>query len=248
MVDHLHRCHLAVAAEGFANAVKDHHRLVDGVPQHRQHGGQHRERKLPLEEGKEAQDDHHVVQVGDGTRYRVLPLEPYRQVDQDADDHKRQGLQAVSRQLLPHLRANELGAPQLHLGIIRTQRGQDLLADLCRRLPLAHRQADHDVARGAEVLNLGIDIAEAAQHPTHLAQVGGLLISHFHDRAAGEFHRKMQAARDQKKHGEHKGNERDRIQKQRMLHEGDVAPDAEKFHGLATPGQSVGANQTASSA
>jgi hypothetical protein len=75
VVDDLHRVHLAVAAEVLADAVKNHHRLVDRIAQHRQHRRQHRQRELPLEEGKEAQDDDHVVQVGDDGRDRELPLE-----------------------------------------------------------------------------------------------------------------------------------------------------------------------------
>jgi hypothetical protein len=79
------RGHLAVAPEVLADPVEDHHRLVDRVAQHRQHRRQHRQRELPLEEGEEAQDDDHVVQVGDDGRHGELPLEAERQVDHDPD-------------------------------------------------------------------------------------------------------------------------------------------------------------------
>jgi hypothetical protein len=90
------RAHLAVPAERLADAVEDDHRLVDRVAQHRQHRGQHRERELPLEEGEEAQDDDHVVQVGDDGGDRELPLEAQRQVDHDADDGRQQRVDAVA--------------------------------------------------------------------------------------------------------------------------------------------------------
>src|SRR5574337_993919 len=86
VVDHLVRRELAVLAEGLADPVEDHHRLVDRIAQHRQHRGQHRERELPLEEGEEAEDDDDVVQVGDDRGDRELPLEPEREVEHDADD------------------------------------------------------------------------------------------------------------------------------------------------------------------
>ena len=61
---------LAHLAEVLAHAVEYHHRLVHRVAEHREHRGQHRQRELPLEEREEAQDDDHVVQVGDDRRRR----------------------------------------------------------------------------------------------------------------------------------------------------------------------------------
>jgi hypothetical protein len=104
------RRQLAVLAEGLAHAVEDDHRLVDRVAQHRQDRRQHGQRELPLEEGEEAQDDHHVVQVGHDAGHRELPLEAQRQVDHDADHRDAQRQRAVGGEFLAHRRADELGA------------------------------------------------------------------------------------------------------------------------------------------
>jgi hypothetical protein len=45
---------LRITAEVLADPVKDHHGFVDRIAQHRQHRRQHRQRKLPLEEGKKS--------------------------------------------------------------------------------------------------------------------------------------------------------------------------------------------------
>jgi hypothetical protein len=59
-----------------------------------------------------------------------------------------------------------------------------------------------------------------------------LAVSHFHDRAARELHRQVQSAGQQKKHGKREGNEGNRVEDQRVLHEGNVFSDAEKLHDL----------------
>ena len=99
MVQYLGRLQFAKApiAEGFAYPVKNHHGFIHGVTEYRQHGGQHCERELPLEESEKAEDDDHVMQVGDDRGDRELPLETKREVDHDADDHKGQRGQTIMR-------------------------------------------------------------------------------------------------------------------------------------------------------
>jgi hypothetical protein len=70
---------------------------------------------------------------------------------------------------------------------------------------LAQRQADHHVARGAEVLHL--DLAEAQAPPWSGPWRGRpLRVLHLHHRAAGELDRQVQPARDEE---EHRGDEGD---------------------------------------
>jgi hypothetical protein len=115
VVDHLSACaHLAEAPEGLADAVEDHHRLVDRIAQHRQHRRQHRQRELPLEEGEEAQDDDHVVQVGDDAGDRELPLEANGQVGHDAEDHEGQRQRAVFAPALRPPAGRRTRCAQLH--------------------------------------------------------------------------------------------------------------------------------------
>ena len=96
---------LAHLAEVLADPVGDDDRFVDRIAEHREHGGEHRQRELPLEQRKEAQDDDDVVQVGDDRRDGEAPLEPQREVDDDADRHQQQRERAVLVELLADLRA-----------------------------------------------------------------------------------------------------------------------------------------------
>ena len=133
-------------------------------------------------------------------------------------------------QFFAHLRADKLGAPERHGRIAGLERGNDLFALLGRGHTLLHGQADHHVARGTEVLHLHISVAEARNRLAHLRQFGRLAVSHFHDRAARELHRQVQATREQEEHGQRKGDEGDRVENQRVLHERDVFSDTEKLH------------------
>ena len=245
VVDDLHRLHLAVAPEVLANPVKDHHRLVDRVTQHRQHCGQHRQRELPLEEGKKAQDDDDVMQVGDDGRHGVFPLKAKRQVDHDADHHHGQRLEAVLREFFANLRADKLGATQFHLRILRFERCHHALALLRRAHAFLRGQADHHIARGAEGLHLHIGKAQAGDGAAHLADISGLRVAHFHHGAAGELDRQVQPAREQEKHRQHKSGKGDDVENQGMPHERNVLADFEKFHGgLSVVGSgSVGRRQ-----
>ena len=53
-----------------------------------------------------------------------------------------------------------------------------------------------------------------------------------HHGAAGEFNRQMKAARHDEEHRKNEGDKANRIQDQRVAHEGDGATDSEKFHDL----------------
>ena len=181
---------LAETAEGLADPVEDDDRLVHRVAQHRQHRRQHRQRELPLEEGEEAQDDDDVVQVGDDGGDRELPLEAERQVDHDAHHHDGQRLGAVLRvsssptagptDLAARQRTGSAppalaqtgcatasplavtcsGEPPAGLGLAQRRR-RPAPAPRSASTSGAHRQADHHVARAAEVLHLHVAVARA---------------------------------------------------------------------------------------
>ncbi len=182
---------MALALEGLADAVENHHRFVHRIAQHRQHRGQHGEREFPLEEGKKAEDDDHIVQVGHNRGDRELPLEAKGQIHRDADDHEHERQQAVGGQLLAHLWPHKFGAAQLHRRVLRAQRLQHRLALLARAHAGQRRQAHQHIARGAKVLHRYFFIAKAGQGAAHLLQVGRLLVGHFDHRAAGELDRQV---------------------------------------------------------
>jgi hypothetical protein len=53
---------------------------------------------------------------------------------------------------------------------------------------------------------------------------------HFHERAAREFDRQMEAARRNEEDSQKKSDQADQVEHQRMAHEGDGAVDSKKFH------------------
>ena len=250
------RVHLAVAAEVLADPVEDHHRFVHRIAQHRQHRRQHRQRELPLEEGEEAQDDDHVVQVGDDRRDRELPLEAERQVDHDADHHHGQRLQrrrsaSSSPTCGPtnSLRDSRTGSalPARTPARRRSPCRSRLAGDDLSALGLAQLAEDaaHDVAfltspRSGRRISTSREVPKfctctspkpsASTVRAHLADVGRLRVAHLHHGAAGELDRQVQAARGQEEHRGDEGQERDDVEHQRVPHERDVAADPEELH------------------
>src|SRR3989304_10019838 len=93
---------LAHLAEVLADPVEHDHRLVDRITEYRQYRGEHGQREIPLKEREETEDDDHVVQVGDDRRDAELPLEPEREIRDDAERGDEQRERAVLRQLPGH--------------------------------------------------------------------------------------------------------------------------------------------------
>nr|GEU28151.1 hypothetical protein [Tanacetum cinerariifolium] len=258
VVDHFMHGRLALLAEVFADTVENHDRFVDRVTEHRQHCRQHRQREFPLEEGKEAENDHHIVQVGDNRRHRVFPLEADGEVNHHADHHHHQRIQAVLGQLVAHLRTDEFhllqryrfGAGRVHarlldhvfaLGVDLVDLGHAALFGLAQRVVhqlrsilgghvLDHRQAQHHVMGSAEAGRFRMLVADAAQRFAYRFEIGRLRVLQLHHGAAGEFHRQVQAAVEQEEHGRHEGQRRDDVENQGMPHERYVFFNAEKFH------------------
>ena len=86
------------------------------------------------------------MQVGDDGRHRILPFEAEGQVQHDAQHHEGQRLEAVRRQFLADLRADEFGAAQRSGFILRLQCRHHLVALLRRADALLRRQPDQHVA------------------------------------------------------------------------------------------------------
>ena len=94
------------------------------------------------------------------------------------------------------------------------------------------RQTDQRVVRGAEVGHLHLAEAHLLDDVPGLVDVRGLRVLDLDHRAAGELDRQVQSLGDQEEHRGDEGDERDRVEDQRVLHEGDVPFDSEEFHGL----------------
>ena len=224
---------LRILLEVLAHAVEDDHRLVDRVTEHREHRRQHRQRKLPAEDREHADHQDHVVQIGDDRGDRELPLEAEGEVDHDADDDQQQCERAVVREFLADRRADELHALELDrrvLGLQRLHHALGLLARMCRLSRSAAGSARRARCRSsAPGIRLQPCLLDRA---ANLLEIRGLRIADLHHRAAGELDRQVQAARRPGRRPAMPNEmKRDRVEDQRVAHEGNRALDAEEFHG-----------------
>ena len=188
VVDDLYRIHLAVAAKVLAHSIKNHHRLIHRITQHRQHRCQHGQRKLPLEVSEKAQDDDHIVQVGNDASHCVFPFKANGQINHDANHHAGQGFEAINGQLVAYLRPDKLGAPQLGAGVHFFEAAHDLGAELGRVASFGRRHADEHITRRAKILHLHIVDAQSGDALAHGVECHGLGKTYLHQGAAGELH------------------------------------------------------------
>ena len=115
------------------------------------------------------------------------------------------------RQLLAYLRADELDALKLDVGVDFFQSGHHNFALLGSGIFLSgsgafKRQANQHVARRAEVLYLIVGVPHAAQGVAYLIEIGRFFVLHLHHQAASEFNREMQATCGNKKYCCDKGH------------------------------------------
>src|SRR2546422_7440166 len=97
------------------------------------------------------------------------------------------------------------------------------------RLVLLQVHADQHLARGAEVLHLGLE-AGAVERLADALDVGRALVADLDQRAAGELDREVEAAVREEEHGGEERNGGDDVEDQRVPHERDGAADLEEFH------------------
>jgi len=218
-------------AEGFPHPVEHHHGFIHRITQHGQDRRQHREGEFPLEEGEEAQDDHHVVQVGDDGGNGEAPFKAEGQVDDDADDHQEQGQGPVGGQFLTHLGPHEFHPAQGGGSVLGVEGAHDGFTQLGGVLFALQGQANQHILGGTEVLHGEIAVARVLQGTTHFLQIGGLAVMDFDQGAPGEFHGQVEAPGGEEENGRYEGDRRNDVEHQRMAHEGNVFVNAEEFHG-----------------
>src|SRR6185312_17285424 len=98
--------------------------------------------------------------------------EPEPEIDQDAEDREHQSDDAVGQQLARHARTDHLDAA---IGDVLAERPAYLVDGSLLRLVAARllADADEDVVRRAELLQLHVAEAKAAERRAHLGEVGG---------------------------------------------------------------------------
>src|SRR5262249_36675836 len=92
------------------------------------------------------------------------------------------------------------------------------------------RDADEHLARGVQVLNLVIGVADLPEPRSKIVQVRSGGVMDFEDRAAGELDRVMQALGGEEIHRGQERQHGDDVEDQRIPHERYGSPDLEELH------------------
>jgi hypothetical protein len=190
---------LAHLAEVLANAVEDDDGVVQRVADDGEHGGEHGQVELDLEDREDADGEEHVVdQRGDGAEGEA-PLEAHRDVDQDADQREQHRQPALLAQFLAHLRADELHPAQLDLtpsaAWFSTRTTSSLRCALSASPSTRPAAAGSGCPCATEVLHGGASGSRSrSERGADLATSTGLGVAEFDDRTAGEVEPEVEAA------------------------------------------------------
>ena len=183
------------------------------------------------------------MQVGNDGRDCEAPFKAHREIGHDADDHQQDSERSALEKLFAHLRTHELDALEFDLFHALTariftvsnrarsaQRFEQVVAHLRVGDALNDRQTHQHILRRAEVLHHRLAGLQRLNRSARLAQIGRLCVTQFSDGAAREIDAVMQALVAQCTDSDQKGNQRNSVEIQRILHERKVFFKAEKFH------------------
>src|SRR5215213_9720494 len=121
----------------FAHSIEDDDRVVDRVPGNRQDGRHDIQRELVAGKRHHGQDHEDVVERGHECAGSEDQSEPQSDVRTDAKDGGERCVDALPLQVLPHDRADDLGAEHVELADVRLlNRRNRLLRDVLEAEPL----------------------------------------------------------------------------------------------------------------
>ena len=186
-VEQFRHRHALVAAQHFADAVVDDHRVIERIAQDGEQRRDARQVEIDLGERHVAHRKHKIVDVRHHGAERELPFEAEPQVDQDREDREHEPDGRVGQKLRRHARADYLDAAVVDVGAQGLADFGD--GGLLRRIATGLlRDPDQHVGRAAELLQLDVAEIETRQCRAHLGKVGrsGLRL-HFDQRAADEI-------------------------------------------------------------
>ncbi len=155
--------HLAIFAHVLADAVIDHHLVVDRIADDREHGRDDVEIEDHARDREEADCHQHVVDDRDGCRDAELPFVAEPREDRDADDRQRDSQKPVIDQLARNLAGDGRIGAEGRAGEFRGQRCFHLLD---QRIGgggiggLGQRQADGNGVLAAKLLERGFAHAQ----------------------------------------------------------------------------------------
>jgi hypothetical protein len=103
------------------------------------------------------------------------------------------------------------------------------LGEVRATLVLLQVHADQHLARGAEVLHLGL-VAGAVEVAADGVDLGRLLVADLDQRAAGKLDRQVEPAEGEEADRGEEGDERDDVEDERIPHERYGSADLEELH------------------
>ena len=171
-VEQVRHRHALVAAQHLADTVIDDDGVVEGITQNREQRRDARQVEIDLSERHVADGEHEIVHVGDHGAERELPFEAKPEVDQDRKDRQPEPDRAFCQKLRRDARPDHFDAAVIHLVSQRLAHlGDRSLLGLLA--PGLLGDADQDVVRAAELLELNIAETESAKGGAQLGEIGG---------------------------------------------------------------------------
>ena len=184
--------HFLVTPQHFPDPVIDHDGVVQRIAENRQQRRDAGQVEIDLRDRHEADGQHDVMDVGDHGAERELPFEPEPEIDQDRKDREHQAEHAVGQQFAGYARSDHFDAAIID-GI--AERAANLLhRRLLRGIAAGlFGNPDQHLGRPAELLQLDVAEAKAAQRRTHRGDIGGAGLGlHFQQRSALEIDAEIQ--------------------------------------------------------
>ncbi len=183
-----------VTAQGlkaFADPVRDHNGIVQRVPDHSQHRGEHREVERHLGQGEKPEHNQHIVYQGDHGADGKLKLE----TKGDIEHHQAQGDQhadaALVGQFFTDLRADKFVAAQADVVAHGLHQAENFLTQ-SRVVVFLH--ADEHIGVIAEILRRDIFVARIDQGRADQFNIHTAFKAQFNLRATGEIEAEIEAA------------------------------------------------------
>src|SRR5262249_33333440 len=150
-------------------------------------GRHHRQVERHLREREESQHQDRIMKHGEDRTDRKSPgVKAESDVQEYPEQREEQRPHGAHPQLVPDLWTDHIELRHLHAGIDGTQRSLESRAPLAWILLRIGRQADVEVARGAEALYLRLAETGSSELGTHRVDVGGMREADLGTDTAGE--------------------------------------------------------------
>src|SRR5690606_9129254 len=214
-IDNLFRRPFTHLTEVFTNPVKYHNGVVQGVPNHGQHPGEHGQIKVPLEYCKRTNGYDDVMSQCQHRACSKLELEAKPDINQNRAQSQQHCQATLFPQLGPNLPADILTAAQSNLGAVGLQGFYNLYSDLFALL----LKTNHHAGLLSKSLCHHVPKPGISQLWAHLANDRRLGILDFHQSTSGKVQTEVQPLDQQSSNGTDNQNGCQNNHRHPQLHE-----------------------------